>query len=81
MNWTKLSEKKPTKDGQYLTVVKIFGRYFYEVHHWANNLRDTHLLDFNEVRYERGGFWDSDPEWGEHELLNVIAWCEIEEYK
>ena len=81
MNWTKLSEKKPTKDGQYLTVVKFYDKYYYEVHYWANNLYDTHLLDFNTEEYEHEGFWDSDPEWGAHEVRNVIAWCEIEEYR
>lgn len=81
MNWTKLSEKKPTKDGWYLTVIKIYDIYYYEVHKWANNLRNAYSLDFDTEEYEHDGFWDSDCEMGAYEVSNVEAWMEIEEYE
>jgi hypothetical protein len=46
--------------------------------HWSNDLRKLSEIDFYYMN-NKGGFWDSDPEWGKY-LVDVVAWCEIEPY-
>ena len=86
MSWNKLSEKKPLKNGDYLTVtVSKYDNDIYKsyaVYSWANNLLKTYPYDFEGMEeYNHGGFYGCDSEWGGYEVTDITAWKEIEDYE
>lgn len=81
MSWTNTSQKLPTKEGDYLVAISIYGKIIYDMVSWSNNLYKTYEWDFPKEQYNHSGFYGCDSEWGYCEILNVVAWMEIPEYK
>jgi hypothetical protein len=77
--WIKTSNRTPTEKGEYLIAQQMFGTTFYDVAYWSNNLSE--VINFEDEEYKRGGFYESDSEWGYVECHGVVAWQEIEEYE
>lgn len=87
--WHDFSKEKPTKDGQYLTVIVFKSKHLdrvnkiYAVYNWTNNLLKTYpyVFEYMVGDYNYEGFYGYEEEGGGYEVKTITAWKEIEDYE
>ena len=75
MNWIKVSDRLPNKNGQYLVVYKYFDYRSIGVVHFSTNLNKVDKYIFNTEK--RPGWYESDSEVGYFERTGITHWAEL----